>query len=403
MDIIYKNSLKSSDLETKYNEELKSSFYCIIQSDVLFDKDLSSTEKLLYAYITSLTNERGYCFAKNKHFMDKFEATERTIRNCLASLKERNYIFVQLILDKNTKEVLERRIYVREMILNKIIKNNSHFDDFIKENEEIYVDKNDYFSETEQEKNSNMGTQKDFQGGVVKDFQGGVVKNVTTPPDKNFPTPGEKNFPTPGEKNFRYNNKYINNNIYIEKSENSKNLKFEFAGGYNEPLKKWCDYKEKINQPLSQESLNELYEYINEVLLKDFKEEDRPRELEKAVNYSIANNYKTIFPEKKIIKQEIKVSTNSPTSTNNGFIETNKEVLTQQIKQEIKEKEGNVDSTLKVYSIYCKEKKVILTTWYKEKLYFLRRYDFAKIKCLKGFKVEVYFADYYDEKIRWDV
>ena len=387
MEIIYKNSLKSSDLETKYNKELKSSFYCIIQSDVLFDKDLSSTEKLLYAYITSLTNERGYCFAKNKHFAEKFKTTDRTIQRYLVNLKEKKYIFTQTILDKNTKEVLERRIYIREMILNKIIKNNSHFDDFIKENEEIYVDKNDYFPETGQEKNSNIGMQKDLQGGTQK--------NVTTPPDKNVTTPPDKN--------VVYNNKYINNNIYIEKSENSKNLKFEFVGGYNEPLKKWCDYKEKINQPLSQESLNELYEYINEVLLKDFKEEDRPRELEKAVNYSIANNYKTIFPEKKIIKQEIKVSTNSPTSTNNGFIETNKEVLTQQIKQEIKEKEGNVDSTLKVYSIYCKEKKVILTTWYKEKLYFLRRYDFSKIKCLKGYKVEVYFADYYDEKIRWDV
>ena len=396
-------------MEIKYNEELKSSFYCIIQSDVLFDKNLSSTEKLLYAYITSLTNERGYCFAKNKHFAEKFKTTDRTIQRYLVNLKEKKYIFTQTILDKNTKEVLERRIYIREMILNKIIKNNSHFDDFIKENEEIYVDKNDYLSsETEQEKNSNMGTQKDLQGGTQK--------NVTTPPDKNVTTPPDKN--------VVYNNKYINNNIYIEKSENLKNLKFEFPGGYNEPLKKWCDYKKKIGQPLSQESLNELHEYINEVLLKDFKEEDRPKELEKAVNYSIANNYKTIFPEKKIIKQEIKASTNSSTigttalasrqnvSTigtralasrqSDNFIETNKEVLTQQIKQEIKEKEGKVDSTLKVYSIYCKEKKVILSTWYKENLYFLRRYDFSKIKCLKGYKVEVYFADYYDEKIRWD-
>ena len=68
------------------------------------------------------------------------------------------------------------------------------------------------------------------------------------------------------------------------------NLKFEFAEGYNEPLRKWCDYKEKIGQPLSQESLNELYEHINGVILKDYKEEDRPKELEKAVNYLIEHN-----------------------------------------------------------------------------------------------------------------
>lgn len=72
--------------------------------------------------------------------------------------------------------------------------------------------------------------------------------------------------------------------------EDRKNLQFEFPGGYNEPLKKWCDYKEKIGQPLSQESLNKLYEHINGVILKDCKEEDRPKELEKAVNYLIEHN-----------------------------------------------------------------------------------------------------------------
>lgn len=120
------------------NNQLQNNFYCIIQSDILFDKNLSSTEKLLYAYITSLTNEHGYCSIKNKHFAEKFNTTVKTIQRCLVNLKEKNYIFVQLILDKNTKEVIERRIYVVEMILNKLVKNNQSFDDFIKENGIVY-------------------------------------------------------------------------------------------------------------------------------------------------------------------------------------------------------------------------------------------------------------------------
>ena len=362
-------------MEKKYNEELKDilnnlseedrrkiinfikeekcqpNYFSIIPAEVRYSNKINPQAKIFYSEISALANKEGYCFATNKYFTSLYNTSRQTIDNWLSSLKENDFIFIEYIKSEKG-EILERRIYP---LVGKNIK------------DKISID------------NKNIA-QKDLQGGAQKDLQENTKK------DKHY-------------NKINNNNKYI----YIEEQKNLKNLKFEFAGGYNEPLKKWCDYKEKIGQPLSQESLNELYEYINEVLLKDCKEEDRPKELEKAVNYSIANNYKTIFPEKKIIKQEIKVSTNSPTSTNNGFIETNKEVLTQQIKQEIKEKEGNVDSTLKVYSIYCKEKKVILSTWHKENLYFLRRYDFSKVKCLKGFRVEVYFADYYDEKIRWDV
>ena len=356
------NNLSEEDRRKLINfikeEKCQPSYFSVIPAEVRYSNKINPQAKIFYSEISALANKEGYCFATNKYFTSLYNTSRQTIDNWLSSLKENDFIFIEYIKSEKG-EILERRIYP---LVGKNIK------------DKISID------------NKNI-VQKDLHGGAQKDLQGDVQKDL------------------------HYNNINNNNNyIYIEEQKNLKNLKFEFAGGYNEPLKKWCDYKEKIGQPLSQESLNELYEYINEVLLKDFKEEDRPKELEKAVNYSIANNYKTIFPEKKIIKQEIKVSTNSPTSTtrqsvltNNGFIETNKEILTQQIKQEIKEKEGNVDSTLKVYSIYCKEKKVILSTWYKEKLYFLRRYDFSKIKCLKGYKVEVYFADYYDEKIRWDV
>ena len=326
-------------MEIKYNEELKDilnnlseedrkklinfikeekcqpSYFSIIPAEVRYSNKVNSQAKIFYSEISALANKEGYCFATNKYFTSLYNTSRQTIDNWLSSLKENDFIFIEYIKSEKG-EILERRIYP---LVGKNIKDNVT---------------------TPGAENYPTPVQKDFHRSIVKDLQGGAQKDLQGG----------------AQKDLHYNNINNNNNyIYIEEQKNLKNLKFEFAGGYNEPLKKWCDYKEKINQPLSQESLNELYEYINEVLLKDCKKEDRPKELEKAVNYSIANNYKTIFPEKKIIKQEIKVSTNSPTSTNNSFIETNKEVLTQQIKQEIKEKEGKVDSTLKVYSIYCKE------------------------------------------------
>lgn len=92
-------------------------YFAIISADVRYDKTLSSSEKLLYAEITSLCNKTGVCFASNKYFADLFGVSIRTIQNWLKNLIEKRYLNTELIYKEGSKEVDKRYLSV--------VKNNS--------------------------------------------------------------------------------------------------------------------------------------------------------------------------------------------------------------------------------------------------------------------------------------
>lgn len=76
------------------------SYYAILPAYVRYDKELSSTAKLLYAEITALCNEKGYCWATNQYFSDLYSVSDRQIRRILKQLVDKKYI--KIIIDKNT-------------------------------------------------------------------------------------------------------------------------------------------------------------------------------------------------------------------------------------------------------------------------------------------------------------
>ncbi len=80
--------------------------YGIMPNEVLFDEELSSTAKLVFVYISSLCASRGYCFATNDHFAEKFGITPSQISRHISSLS--NYIDIQ---DSTSAK---RRIYLRK-------------------------------------------------------------------------------------------------------------------------------------------------------------------------------------------------------------------------------------------------------------------------------------------------
>lgn len=88
--------------------ENKPNFYAIIPANVRYDKDLSPNAKLLYGEITSLCNEKGYCWANNRYFMELYNISDRQIRNLLKQLSDKNYINIELINNTN------RRIYITD-------------------------------------------------------------------------------------------------------------------------------------------------------------------------------------------------------------------------------------------------------------------------------------------------
>lgn len=86
-------------------------FFCIITQEVMQDKELSASEKLMYGLITSLCHVKGYCWANNAFFENHYGKDNRTIIRWLNNLKTKNFIAIEYIISEETNEQLERRIY----------------------------------------------------------------------------------------------------------------------------------------------------------------------------------------------------------------------------------------------------------------------------------------------------
>ena len=82
----------------------KPNYYAIIPANVRYDKDLSANAKLLYCEITSLCNEKGYCWATNQYFANLYEVSDRTIQNLIKQLSDKKYIQIRII--NNSKRLI---------------------------------------------------------------------------------------------------------------------------------------------------------------------------------------------------------------------------------------------------------------------------------------------------------
>ncbi|HHX16829.1 MAG TPA: helix-turn-helix domain-containing protein [Mollicutes bacterium] len=92
------------------NKREKPSYYAILPAVVRYDSDLTPGAKLLYAEISSLCNEKGYCWATNRYFCELYSITDRTIRNLLKQLSNKNYIKIEHISG------IERQIFISDGI-----------------------------------------------------------------------------------------------------------------------------------------------------------------------------------------------------------------------------------------------------------------------------------------------
>ena len=80
------------------NEENKIGYYAVIPSTVLFNEELKSNEKLLYAVITALANKEGYCYASNNYLADLFNSKAHTISNWISHLNKLNFVYFKKIV-----------------------------------------------------------------------------------------------------------------------------------------------------------------------------------------------------------------------------------------------------------------------------------------------------------------
>ena len=92
-------------------EKMKPSYWAVIPACVRYDASLPPNAKLLYAEISALCDDTGYCFASNEYFASNFELGVKSIQRLLKTLCDHSYISVDVVRDPKTNEVLERRIF----------------------------------------------------------------------------------------------------------------------------------------------------------------------------------------------------------------------------------------------------------------------------------------------------
>lgn len=84
--------------------------YIKIPTDIINNYQLSSSSKLLFGYLLSLSKKEGYCYASNDYLSNTFMVNVRTISKLLKELKEEKLIETKIIKGN-------RKIYIRDYFL----------------------------------------------------------------------------------------------------------------------------------------------------------------------------------------------------------------------------------------------------------------------------------------------
>lgn len=91
------------------DEKIFPNYFAIIPADIRYDKEIPNIAKLLYAEITALCNNTGYCWATNNYFADLYGISKYTVSRGINTLINHNYLVSKTVYKDNTKEI-EKRI-----------------------------------------------------------------------------------------------------------------------------------------------------------------------------------------------------------------------------------------------------------------------------------------------------
>lgn len=83
--------------------------FVLIESQVLLDKNLNNTEKILYSYISALTNNKNNeCFATTKHLSKIIGLKPRQLCYSLSKLKKYDYIDIKI--ENNNRRIITTKL-----------------------------------------------------------------------------------------------------------------------------------------------------------------------------------------------------------------------------------------------------------------------------------------------------
>ena len=109
----------------------QTTFYTILDSDILFDEGLTSTEVRLYGIVSCFSNNKdGYCYLSYSKLSELTHLSKRQLIRCINHLEKKKYI-------KKIRKI--QRVYLMPLINKAVLKRrliNSSTDDV----KRIYVD-----------------------------------------------------------------------------------------------------------------------------------------------------------------------------------------------------------------------------------------------------------------------
>lgn len=117
--------------------------YSICFNEWALDKDINNELSLLLI-ISSLSAEKGYCFASNKYLADLFDIREETISRKLKKLCDKEYITIEY--EKKGCEITNRIIRLTKLSIHDCEINQSTIDQKVKENN-ISINNNNKLNE----------------------------------------------------------------------------------------------------------------------------------------------------------------------------------------------------------------------------------------------------------------
>lgn len=108
------------------------SYFAVLPANVRYDNRLKLLSRILYAEITALCNEKGFCWARNKYFADLYGVSTKTISTCISQLKECGYIDIEMIYKEGSKEIVNRYLRICNEGIEKIF--HTPMEENVKEN-----------------------------------------------------------------------------------------------------------------------------------------------------------------------------------------------------------------------------------------------------------------------------
>lgn len=99
--------------ETKGKNKMdQGGYYAVIPATILYDKELSANEKMLYAIISQLAIKTGFCYASNSYLAETLGVSIRAVSKWINKLIQKEYLDYKYEYEPGTKEIKERHLFI---------------------------------------------------------------------------------------------------------------------------------------------------------------------------------------------------------------------------------------------------------------------------------------------------